>query len=311
MIAIPTVDLATPPPPPSSPLGGAPRRIGLTLPELQLVAEAAGGAPLPFALADPEPASAMESRLGATPASTAERAYTDALAALHDPTESLTRRGLLDDGVLDDGLAGAVGLLATPEVALDLDVAAGGVQVKAWHRQAGGAVATLATIDGIVFELAWSAHDAWSDELARVAVVSEEIELRDSAVPSYVDLPYELVDSATEAIRAGRGDLVPVLVARHSGAVRDADGATLSDADVARLLTALASESQGRLRGLVADVTGESLSVVGVISWTLLADGWRALRPHRDDGVQRVEVRAVEAAELPTILAPVLAEAAR
>ncbi len=308
---MPTIDLATPPPPPSSPLGGAPRRIGLTLPELQLVAEAAGDAPLPFRPPEHRPVSAMESRLGATPASSTARAYDETLAALHDPTDSLTRRGLLVDGALDEGLAGAVGLLATPEVALDLDVAAGGVQVKAWHRHAAGAVATLATIDGLVFELAWTPHDAWPDELRRVAVISEEIEVRASAVPSYVDLPYELVDGAAEAIRSGRGDLVPVLVDRHSGTVRGADGTVLPDGEVAQLLTALTTEAHGRVRGLVADVTGTALSVVGVISWTLLADGWRALRPHREDGSQRVEVRTVSPDELPEILAPVLAEAAR
>ena len=48
---MPTIDLSTPPPPPATLLDGLPRRVTLTLPELRLVAERAGGAPLPFELA--------------------------------------------------------------------------------------------------------------------------------------------------------------------------------------------------------------------------------------------------------------------
>jgi hypothetical protein len=311
---MPTIDLATPPPPPSSPLGGAPRRLGLTLPELQRVAALAGDAPLPFEPTAPEPVAgpgSMASRLGDTPASAAARAHREILAGLPDPAESLARRGLLTDGGLDEGVAGAVGLLATPDVALDLDVTMGGMHVKAWHRQGGRAVATLATIDGVVFELAWFGQDAWVDELGRVAVIAEDVALTESSAPAYVDLPYELIDGAVEAIRAGRGDLVPVLVSRHRGTARGADDERWSDLDVVRVLTALTGEARGRLRGMVADLRGGELSVVGVVSWTLLADGWRALRPHREADGLRVEIRRVTAADLPTVLAPVLAETAR
>ncbi len=113
------------------------------------------------------------------------------------------------------GLLGAIGLLATPQTALDLDVTAAGVRVRAWHRASGDAVATLATVDGIVFELAWFHTSAWADELARVAVLPEDCLLAESAVPAYLDLPYELADAASEAARSGRGDLVPVLAGQH------------------------------------------------------------------------------------------------
>ena len=46
-----TIDLTTPPPPPTSFIDAMARRLALTLPELRLVAELAGGAPLPFDLA--------------------------------------------------------------------------------------------------------------------------------------------------------------------------------------------------------------------------------------------------------------------
>jgi hypothetical protein len=131
-----------------------------------------------------------------------------------------------------------------------------------------------------------------------------------SAVPSYVDLPFELADAAAEACTAGRGDLLPVLAARHAGAVRDGEG-TLADDAVVRILGALSSEAQGRLRALVADVSGDAVDTVGVVSWTLLADGWRALRPHHDDGVVRLEVRAVAPDDLATVVAPALGEVAR
>ncbi|KRB78544.1 hypothetical protein ASE01_04605 [Nocardioides sp. Root190] len=290
---------------PRAPLDAAPRRIGLTLSELQHAAALVGNAPLPFDIAPPAATDALQSRLGTSPATTEDQAYRAVIAALHDPADALERRGLVVDGVLDAGLAGAVGLLASPRTALDVDVRMDGVQAKVWHRHDGGAVASLSTVDGIVFELGWFAVDAWAGELARLAAPSEDVTLGTSAVPSYVDLPFELADTAAEANRVGRGDLLPVLASRHSGAVRGAQG-VLSDDAVARVLTALSGEAQGRLRALVADVSGASVDTVGVVSWTLLADGWRVLRPHDEDGVLRLEIRAVTPADLAAALAPVL-----
>ena len=180
-----TIDLTTPPVPPASFLDGMARRLALTLPELRLVADLAGGAPLPFDL--PPAAGAtdgtggLSGRLGASRGSTEDSAYTDALGTLHDPDENLRRRGLVTDDGADPGLLGAVGLLATPTLALDLDVAAGTTQVKAWHRQSGDAVASLSTCDGIVFELAWFPVDQWTAELGRVTTVPEDLPPTESA----------------------------------------------------------------------------------------------------------------------------------
>jgi hypothetical protein len=303
-----TIDLGTPPPPPPGLLEALPRRVALTLPELRLVAERAGGAPLPFEAITPAGGTGLDGRLGPGPSAAEDTAYAAALEALPDPATSLARRGLLTDGAVDEGLVGAVGLLATPTVALDLDVSVGGVHAKAWHRQDRGAVATLATVDGVVFELAWFATSQWPIELARVAVVPEDLTLHDSSLPPVVDLPYELADAAGEALRAGRSDLVAVLVAQHRGDVTDGRGSVLADAEVAGVLSALATECRGRIRALVADVSGEETSVVGVVSWVLLADGWHTLRPRQVDGVHRVEVRRLEPADLAPELAPVLAE---
>lgn len=308
---MPTIDLSTPPPPPDGTLDALPRRASLTLLELRFVAEAAGGAPLPFDVAERAAAQALEDRLGESRGTVEDQAYADVLGSLHDPRTSLERRGLLVDGVVDEGLRGAVGLLATPRLALEVDVVADHLQAKAWHRQSGQAVATLSTVDGIVFELAWFPTSSWPAELGRIAVLPEELAVRPSSVPDRADLPYELADAATEALRSSRSDLVDVLAGRHSGEVHDGAGSPLSEAEAGQALAALTNEARGRLRVLVADVSGEETSVVGVVSWVLLADGWRALTPHRVDGMARVDVRKVEPGDLTTDLAPVLAEVAR
>jgi hypothetical protein len=302
-----TVDLTTPPPPPSGLLDALPRRVGLTLPELRLAAERAGGAPLPFDVVEPAPAGALEDRLGLGRGSSEDHAYAAALETLHDPTETLTRRGLLSGDALDDGLAGALGLLATPTVAVDVDVTVEGVRARAWHREAGGAVATLATVDGIVFELAWFPASAWAAELARAAMLPTDQGLRPTTLPDLVDLPFELLDAAAEAVRSNRADLVPVLAARQAGTAVDADGQRIGDVELASMVSALVVDARGRLRALGADVSGDETRLVGVVSWVLLSDGWRALRPHRDGHDHRVEVRRVGADDLARDLAFVLA----
>lgn len=303
-----TIDLTTPPAPPASFLDGMARRLALTLPELRLVAELAGGAPLPFdlATADVPGAGSLSGRLGQSRGSVEDSAYTDALGTLHDAHDTLRRRGLLTDEGADPGVVGAVGLLATPRLALDIDVAAGSMQVKAWHRHSGGAVASLSTCDGIVFELAWFPADQWTVELARVTAVPEDLPLSASHVPAQLDVPYALADSIGEALRSGRSDLVPVLIGQADGAVL-ADGEPLGDAEAAAAVSAVHSESRGRLRILAAEVAERATTAVGVVSWVLLRDGWHSLTPRHDDGA-RVAVGRVDPDDLATELAPVLAQ---
>lgn len=309
-----TIDLTTPPTPPASILDAMARRLALTLPELRLVAELAGGAPLPFDVHDgdtsgtgtPEGSGGLSGRLGQNRGSMEDSAYADALGALHDPQETLRRRGLVTGEGVDPGIIGAVGLLATPRLALDIDVAAGATQVKAWHRQDGNAVASLSTCDGIVFELAWFPVDQWTTELARVTAVPEDLPLRTSQVPALLDVPYALADTIGEALRSGRADLVPVLISQAEGAVR-ADGADLGDAEAAAVLSAVHSEGRGRLRILAAEVSERATTSVGVVSWVLLKDGWHSLTPRHDDGA-RVAVARVDHDALATELAPVLAQ---
>jgi hypothetical protein len=305
-----TIDLTTPPTPPASFLDGMARRLALTLPELRLVAELAGGAPLPFdlATADAPGAGSLSGRLGQSRGSVEDSAYSDALGTLHDPHDTLRRRGLLTDDGADPGVVGAVGLLATPRLALDIDVAAGSMQVKAWHRHSGGAVASLSTCDGIVFELAWFPADQWTVERARVTAVPEDLPLSTSHVPARLDVPYALADAIGEALHSGRSDLVPVLIGQADGAVL-VDGDPLGDAEAAAAVSAVHSESRGRLRILAAEVGERATTAVGVVSWVLLRDGWHSLTPRHDDGA-RVAVVRVDPDDLATELAPVLAQVA-
>jgi len=302
-----TIDLTTPPAPAASFLDGLARRLALTLPELRLLAELAGDAPLPFDLHDaPDGRAGLSGRLGQSRGSVEDAAYADALATLHDAAETLRRRGLVTDDGPDPGIIGAVGLLATPTLALDIDVAAADTQVKAWHRFAEGAVASLSTCDGIVFELAWFPVDRWTAELARVTAVPGDLPLTTSAVPRALDLPYSLVDSVGEALRSGRADLVPVLVGQSGGDVR-ADGDPLGAAEAATAVCAIHTESRGRLRILAAEASELRTTSVGVVSWVLLKDGWHSITPRHDDGA-RVAVGRVDPDDLATELAPVLAQ---
>jgi hypothetical protein len=168
---MPTIDLTTPPPAPEGTLEALPRRIALTLPELRLLAARSGDAPLPFDVTESAHDTALENRLGQSPLAADDAAYVAALGSLHDPADSLARRGLLVGDEPDAGVAGALGLVAAPALAIDLDVVVDRVHARAWHRQRENAVATLATTDGLVFELAWFSTGQWVAELGRVPVL--------------------------------------------------------------------------------------------------------------------------------------------
>lgn len=290
-----TIDLGPTKTPSSEPWAGVPRRVGLTLTELSHACSVVG-APLPFEAVEAT-AGGLDARLGQTRSSAEDDAFSAAVAAFGDPADSLARRNLLTDGALEPGLAGALGLLATPAVALDLDVAIDGHRAHAWHRQDADAAASLATVDGLVYELSWLPVAGWADELARVAALPDETARGASQVPDHLEVPFELADAVFEALRAGRGDLVPVL--------------TSGDPTLTSVLTAFNTEAHGRLRAVVASVVDYESSPIGVISWTLVADGWRALRTTSVDGELTLVITRVQPADLAAELAPVLAEVAR
>lgn len=336
---MPVVDLGprTSAAPAPDPWHGLPRRIGLTRRELEHLAGLLS-CPLPFEPADQPPlaevpahgiprgapplddvaaqngtttAIVLDGRLGTRAHEVTGERLAQALAHPHDPASTLERRGLAVQGWVEEGVRGALGLLATPQLALDLDVRVDGTQVHAWHRQADGAVAELTTADGVVFELAWFAVEHWGSELSRVGRLPEEIALRRSALPPLVDLPFELLDAASEAARTRRPDLLPVLAQRYAGTVLAEDGLPLDAVQIQHVLTAIDEEPRGRLRGLSAAVGEDRHRPTGVVSWLLLDDGWHALRAHGPGEALRIEVKLVGPEELAICLAPVLAEVAR
>jgi hypothetical protein len=289
-----TIDLGPAAPPPSEPWAGTPRRVGLTLAELSHACSLLD-APLPFEAVTARTGGGLDARLGQTRSSAEDDAFAAAVAGFGDPADSLARRHLVDaSGALDAGLAGALGLLAKPDVALDLDIAIDNLRGHSWHRQDGDAVASLATVDGLVFELSWLPLAGWPAELGRVAALPDDCTLRRSQVPDHVEVPFELADAAFEALRSGRGDLVPVL--------------TSGDATLTSVLTAITTEAHGRLRAVVASLTDYESSPIGVVSWTLVADGWRSLRTTTVDDELTLVVTRVDPVDLAAELAPVLAE---
>ncbi|MFE7226081.1 hypothetical protein ACFU7D_14920 [Nocardioides sp. NPDC057577] len=291
-----TIDLGPAPAAPTEPWAGVPRRVGLTLPELTHACEAIG-APLPFEVAT-HLDDGLDARLGQTRSAAEAEALAHAVAGFGEGSTSLRRRELLDaDGTLDAGIAGALGLLATPEVVIDLDVVVDGLRGRAWHRQKGEAAASLATVDGLVFELSWYPSAAWSTELGRTATVPGETARLTSAVPEQLEVPFATADAVFEALRTGRGDLVPVLT----------DG----DVVVSRALEALSTEAHGRLRAIVATTVDPENPLIGTVSWTLVNDGWRSMRTVSLDGELTLLITSVEPSELAADLAPVLAEVAR
>lgn len=306
-----TVDLSQPTRPVADHLlAELPRRLTLTLPELTLAAELAGGAPLPFAHQSSRPGYALPADSMDPGTSVEDRAYATALATLPPARETLSTRGLLLDGSegrsgLEPGLAGAVGLLAAGTLGLDLDVRVGEQRVRAWHRQGGPAVASLATADGLVFELSWFGVPNWPAELARVAHLPPDLPTGTSRVPDELCTPFALLDAVGEALRSGRPELVGVLVGNSSLSV-SADGRPLSAADAEAALCAVHEETRGRLRVLAAPLGASSEPRVGLVSWLLLADAWHEVAPDPDDTEPRVRLRRVAPTGLAAAVAPVL-----
>ena len=217
-----TIDLSTPPPPPTTLLDALPRRVTLTLAELRLVAERAGGAPLPFDVVEPRWRTRARRPARCEPLVGEDAAYADALASLHDPAATLERRGLLGDDA--NGEAARRGRPARhahhrrrhrrdrgrhPRA-----VVAPAVTARPWRRSP-RSTASSSSWPGSVRP---SGPPSW----AASAVLPDDLAVRASTVPAHVDVPFELADAATEAIHSGRTDLVPVLAAHHAGSVVDA-----------------------------------------------------------------------------------------
>ncbi|MCW2766888.1 MAG: hypothetical protein JWO11_2847 [Nocardioides sp.] len=185
-----------------------------------------------------------------------------------------------DPPALAPELRDALEVLAAPELLVDVDVAVGSDRVRAWHRFARGRVTALATAGGRV-ELCWYDDDLWRLELARAVTVTTPPASAEPP-PGPIDLPFELLLGTGEAVRLERDDVFGELMGRY--------GAGLDAAGVRRLHTG----SLGRLRAVVSGVGSSGAHRVGWVSWSLFADGWRALTPYTSGCVAMVRVHPVD-----------------
>lgn len=308
----------------------------ISLAELTLLTDRLGGVPLPIDLPTDvarddgtDGTDRLQERLADGAPSTARRAGALLRAAVEaartEPAPLAVRLhelGLLDAAGTPVGdVVAAFGVLAGPEALIVLDLAvrrddtgAGEDRLRSWFAVTGTSVVQLATVSGLAYELAWYDVADLPDALARAAMVEDDDEPADLA--DHLELPFELFTDGTEAVRRGRDDLLAELVRIAPGPVR-VDGAEVSPVAAAGVVTALERGSRGRLRVLVTvprtdpETDAATRRTVGVVSWLRVGPGWRSLTPVRVDGVPTLRVDAVTAADLPRVVAPVLAEVVR
>lgn len=318
-----------------------PRRVRLDLAELLLLARLCGTR-LPFPVR-PGVRSGLSGRLGDTVALHGPDLMAREVARAEEtgpgsPVERLAEQGLLQGqdpltAEVEPEVVTAMRLLGAPEQTVWIDLSRTRpfeVQLHAWHHARAEGVATLATVDALRFELGWVAPDGWRSELARAATVAQPDApgpaLADQRFPDEVVIGHDLLVAGLEAVQAGRLDVLAELCRLEGDLVR-VDGQPVAHAEVATLLGRLDSQTRGRLRatvGLLLDAGDHSdpdptsdptpgprqapPSTRGLVSWVLLADGWRALVPLTDSAEHLVVVRRVEPADLASAVADLLAE---
>lgn len=329
---MPVVDLGPAPRPTPGPgpaPGPVPRRVRLSLAELLLLARLCETR-LPFPV-QPVVRSGLSGRLGDTAALHGPDLMAREVARVEEtgpgsPVDRLREQGLLDGedplaAVVEPEVVTAMRLLGAPEQTVWIDLGRSrpfAVQLHAWHHARAEGVATLATLDALHFELTWVALDGWRTELARAATVARPEATADQRFPDEVVIGHDLLVAGLEAVRAGRVEVLAELC-RLEGDVVRVDGQPVRPTEVATLLGRLDSGTRGRLRatvGLVLDADDRSdpgphqapPSTRGLVSWVLLADGWRALVPVTDSAEHLVVVRRVEPVDLASAVADLLAE---
>ncbi|CAN5389745.1 hypothetical protein BH09ACT12_BH09ACT12_31530 [soil metagenome] len=305
----------------------------LSLAELILLADRAGNPRLPLDLdghADDDATDRLQDRLSGGRPSVGQRAHGLVRAAQDEARtapEPLAARlagiGLLDaDGTPVGDVVAALGMLATPEAMLVLDLAvrrvAGEARLRSFFAVAGSRVAQLSTVSGLSYELAWYDVGGLPDALTRAATIEDDDaadhptdDPTDGFGPEVVELPLEVFTDGTEAVRRSRDDLLAEVIRIAQGPVR-VGGDELTPADALALVTSLENDSRGRLRVLVTvPQDGAERRVVGVVSWLHTRTGWRWLSPDRVGGVPTVRIVPVDAGELARVVAPVLAQVVR
>ena len=285
---MPTIDLSTPPPPPAGLLDGAAAPGGPDPARAAAGRRARRRRPAAVRAVRARPAR-TRSRAGsarAAPPPRTRRTPTP-LASLHDPASSLgAPRAARRRTPRTTAWSARSGCSPPRSTAVDIDVTAAGVRARSWHRQSGDAVATPVHRRRRSSS-SWpgSTPRQWPGELGRVGVLPE-------------DLPAARLGGAgvrRPPLRAGRRRQPrrPAAAAptwsrcspRSTRAtVLDADGRPLTELRRRRRAArALRSSRRAGCGRWSPTCPATQTTVVGVVSWTLLADGWHALRP-RDAG---------------------------
>ena len=152
-----------------------------------------------------------------------------------------------------------------PTVAVDLDVAAGPVQVKSWHRQSGGAVAALSTAGraglraGVVPDVGLGGRAGPRRRRARGPAAARLGRPRPASTSRTSWPTPRSRPPAPTAPTSSRCWWSSIPVRSPTAPVASSPTARRSACS-----PALATEARGRLRALVADVSGAETTTVGV-----------------------------------------------
>lgn len=305
---MPLVDLTSP----ADAADTRPRRLPVTLAELDALAELLEGLPLPVRAAAPADSRLRDRMDGGARASEV-------------PEPSAVRESLRDKGLTlpspdgddqPDDVPPAVRAsltalaLGTPRIELRAVVeAAGGARVPltAWFGVLGPVATSLGTIDGRTFELSFLGVEHLRAELVRALPAPPAADAGPRLPSGGLRLPWQVLTAATAAGERGRGELVDRMAERVATTRPDLD---LSAAEVLRALGAVRAALRGRLRVTVTGGRpgGDGPAGVGLLSWLLLGDRWHELAPVREPGRRDVLLRPVDARDLPEQVAALLAE---
>jgi hypothetical protein len=307
---VPLVDLTSPAPAADT----RPRRLPVTLAELDALAERLEHLPLPVRAAAPVD-SRLQERMDGAPRASEATEPSAVRSSLRDKGLTVESTDDQPDDVPPAVRASLAALaLGTPRIELRAVVDRGGARVPltAWFGVLGPVATGLATVDGRTFELSFLGVEHLRGELVRALPDPAGDDPAPRLPAGGLRLPWEALTAATDAGERGRGDLVHRLAERVAAQRPDLG---LSAPEVVRALADVRTALRGRLRATVtggrpaADATGAAETPgVGVLSWLLLGDRWHVLAPVREPGRRDVLLRPVAAEDLPEQVAELVAE---
>ena len=288
--------------PAPAPAALLPRRVRLSRAALDRLA-ALTGTLLPW-LDDTAP-SPLARALGDAP-------RTEPPASASNAERELHSLGLLDPtGAPVAEVAAALAVLAGAEVSVRLDLGVrrpatpqGVGRFTGWHLHGGDRITAISMIGGPELELAWFADAHWQRELAHLVAAPADPD-GESPAPA-LTVPYELLLGSGAALRQQRPAVLADLLTRHRDRVLGPDGVPLAAAAAAEQVRLLHTAERGRLQVTVAGIIAGAAAgdrTLGLLTWALFPDGWRALLPLTVGGLPHVRVETVAPLTLGVLVA--------